>query len=539
MKRSILFIAMGALVLLSACTKDPWDQISEGSWNQDRKILNIKFAGQAGLAKVTEVDETTGTIDVQLATNLVADMSSVEVSTLELSYNATSSVQLGGKLDFTGAAPTITVTSATGKSRVYTINMTEFTETILGCYAITSSMVWGGTGPEWGGGALMEPSTKSWCWYMDEGHGPNAEYDDYLEFTLDEIRDDGNTTGKCIHYGGVDGKHWNCLFKAAVNKEGDTDVDLHKFFRQIPVGESTWVRDYVNNTISFIDANGKTTTGQFLPAGDYTVYEGKVLTVENNAFGFNLSGVDDWTNIYSDYDKFVKRPRIFFVLVTPVDQIPAASKTEGTEGKNSVEPPAPAPVFDLPGDWKVKEQWVYGGAAGAITKDQTTAKSWCWNGNYVKEKDNILTFTPSQEGSLSGKLFYGPGADGGYWDYMYVGKKAGEPVSIDCTKWYGWLPHTETTYTFNPDDITEQSPCGTVTIKVSSVVTYNVPILLPGSYEFLGKSALVIAEGCMALALPLADAPSNDHSYEWTDYDRFVNSPLLYVMVFEKQVPAE
>ena len=539
MKRSILFIAMGALVLLSACTKDPWDQISEGSWNQDRKILNIKFAGQAGLAKVTEVDESTGIIDVQLATNLVADMSSVEVSTLELSYNATSSVQLGGKLDFTGAAPTITVTSATGKSRVYTINMTEFTETILGCYAITSSRVWGGTGPEWGGGALMEPSTKSWCWYMDEGHGPNAEYDDYLEFTLDEIRDDGNTTGKCIHYGGVDGKHWNCLFKAAVNKEGDTDVDLHKFFRQIPVGESTWVRDYVNNTISFIDANGKTTTGQFLPSGDYTVYEGKVLTVEKNAFGFNLSGVDDWTNIYSDYDKFVKRPRIFFVLVTPVDQIPAASKTEGTEGKNSVEPPAPAPVFDLPGDWKVKEQWVYGGAAGAITKDQTTAKSWCWNGNYVKEKDNILTFTPSQEGSLSGKLFYGPGADGGYWDYMYVGKKAGEPVSIDCTKWYGWLPHTETTYTFNPDDITEQSPCGTVTIKVSSVVTYNVPILLPGSYEFLGKSALVIAEGCMALALPLADAPSNDHSYEWTDYDRFVNSPLLYVMVFEKQVPAE
>ena len=539
MKRSILFIAMGALVLLSACTKDPWDQISEGSWNQDRKILNIKFAGQAGLAKVTEVDESTGTIDVQLATNLVADMSSVEVSTLELSYNATSSVQLGGKLDFTGAAPTITVTSATGKSRVYTINMTEFTETILGCYAITSSRVWGGTGPEWGGGALMEPSTKSWCWYMDEGHGPNAEYDDYLEFTLDEIRDDGNTTGKCIHYGGVDGKHWNCLFKAAVNKEGDTDIDLHKFYRQIPIGESTWVRDYVNNTISFIDANGKTTTGQFLPSGDYTVYEGKVLTVEKNAFGFNLSGVDDWTNIYSDYDKFVKRPRIFFVLVTPVDQIPAASKTEGTEGKNSVEPPAPAPVFDLPGDWKVKEQWVYGGAAGAITKDQTTAKSWCWNGNYVKEKDNILTFTPSQEGSLSGKLFYGPGADGGYWDYMYVGKKAGEPVSIDCTKWYGWLPHTETTYTFNPDDITEQSPCGTVTIKVSSVVTYNVPILLPGSYEFLGKSALVIPEGCMALALPLADAPSNDHSYEWTDYDRFVNSPLLYVMVFEKQVPAE
>ena len=49
----------------------------------------------------------------------------------------------------------------------------------------------------------------------------------------------------------------------------------------------------------------------------------------------------------------------------------------------------------------------------------------------------------------------------------------------------------------------------------------------------------MVADGCMALALPLADAPSKDHSYEWTDYDRFVNSPLLYVMVFEKQVPSE
>ena len=43
----------------------------------------------------------------------------------------------------------------------------------------------------------------------------------------------------------------------------------------------------------------------------------------------------------------------------------------------------------------------------------------------------------------------------------------------------------------------------------------------------------------MALALPLADAPSTDAAYQWTDYDRFVNSPLLYVMVFEKQVPSE
>ena len=533
---------MGALVLLSACTKDPWAQVKEGSWNQDRRILDIKFAGQAGLAEVKDVDATTGTVKVQLATNLVTDMSKVTVETLTLSYNATSTVQRGGTMDFTGAAPTIVVKSATGQSRTSTIEMTEFTETILGCYSIQTSRVWGGTGPEWGGGALMEPSTKSWCWYMDEGFGPTAEYDDYLEFTLDKIMDDGNTTGKCIHYGGVDGKHWNCLFKAAVNKEGDTDIDLHKFYRQIPVGESTWIRDYVNNTISFIDAKGTVTTGEIYPAGEYQIYKDDSrdvkAVVENMALVFKLNGVDDWTNIYSDYDKFAKRPRLFMIAVTPVDEVPAASKTEGTEGKNTVEPPAPAPVFALEGNWKVKEQWVYGGAAGAITKDQSTAKSWCWNGNYVKEMDNILTFTPSSEGSLSGTLLYGPGADGAYWDYLYVGKKAGEPVKVDCSQWYGWLPHSETTYVYNPED-TADSEGGTVTIRKSKSLSYTVPLLLPGSYEFLGKSALVVAEGCMALAMPLAEAPSSDHSYEWTDYDRFVNSPLLYVMVFQKLLDEE
>ena len=528
MKRNILLIALGALVLMSACTKDPWAKVEEGSWNRDHRILDIKFAGQAGLAQVKDVDAATGTVTVQLATNLVSDMSKVTVETLDLSYKATASVQRGGTLDFTGAAPTITVTSATGEARTYTVNMTEFTETIIGKYAITSSRVWGGTGPEWGGGALMEPSTKSWCWYMDTGFGPTAEYDDYLEFTLDEIR--------------ADGKHWNCLFLAAVNKEGDTDIDLHSFYRQIPVGTSTWVRNYTDNTISFTDAKGTVTLGQFMDAGEYQVYKDDSrdvkLTVEKKAFGFKLNGVDDWTNIYSDYDKFAKRPRLFFLLVEPVDEIPAASKTEGTEGKNTVEPPVPAPVFDLPGDWKVKEQWVWGGSVDRITKDQTTAKSWCWNGNYVKEKDNILSFTPSQEGGLSGTVFYGPGADGGYWDYLYVGKKAGEPVTIDCSQWYGWLPHNETTYTYNPDD-KEDSEGGTVTIRKSKTLSYTVPLLLPGSYEFLGKSALVIPEGCMGLALQLADAPSSNTSFEWTDYDRFVNSPLLYVMVFQKQIPAE
>lgn len=541
MKTKYLFIALGALAILGACQKDPWAAVEEGSWNSDHRILDIKFAGQAGKAVVKDIDETTGTVTLQLATDLVKDMSKVTVETLELSYKANASVERGGTVDFTAASPSITVTASTGQSRTYSLNMTEFTETIIGKYKITDSKVWGGTGPEWGGGALMSPENKPWCWYIDEGYGPAAEYDDYLEFTLDEIMADGNTTGKCIHYGGVDGRHWNCLFKAAVNKEGNTDIDLHKFYRQIPVGTSTWVRNYTDDTITFMDEKGTVTIGRILPAGTYNVYKDDTrdvnLTVDKMAFGFQLSGVDDWTNIYSDYDKFVKRPRLYFVLAEPVDNIPAESATQGSEGKNTVEPPAPAPVFDLPGEWKVKELWVYGGAVDRITKDQASAKSWCWN-NCDNELDNILTFTPTEEGGLSGTINYTAGADGKYWDYHYVFRQGASPapyVDIDCSEWYGWLPHNETTYKYNPDD-KEYSEGGSVTIKKTSVLSYSVPLLLPGNYDLLGKSTLVIADGCMALALPLADAPSSDTSYEWTDYDRFVNSPLLYVMVFQKQV---
>ena len=73
MKRNFFFIALGTVALLSACAKDPWATVSEGSWNNDHKILDIKFAGQAGLATVKEVDETTGTVTLQLVGNLIDD----------------------------------------------------------------------------------------------------------------------------------------------------------------------------------------------------------------------------------------------------------------------------------------------------------------------------------------------------------------------------------------------------------------------------------------------------------------------------------
>ena len=102
MKRIILVFLLAALSLVS-CKKDPWKAIEAGDWNHERSILSIKFEGQAGVAVITNTDETTGTIDLSLSTDYVKDFSKVKLESLVLSYKAEGSVSTGDYVNFTGA----------------------------------------------------------------------------------------------------------------------------------------------------------------------------------------------------------------------------------------------------------------------------------------------------------------------------------------------------------------------------------------------------------------------------------------------------
>ncbi len=531
MKKSTILLSFLALSLLS-CKKDPWSAVEKGDWNNDRSIIEIKFAGQAGVAEIENTDAETGVINIQLASFLVEDKSKVEIEKLVTSYKAETSAAMGDFLDFSsGTAPQISVTSPTGRTRVYTVNSTDFNEDILGCYSVQTLRVWGGTGPDYGGGALMDPAEKSWCWNDRGGYGPSAEYDDYLEFTFDEITAEGNTRGKCVHYGGADGKNWNCIFASGMNKEGTTDIDLHKFYRQIPLGESSWLRNYSDNTVSFTDKDGRVTVAALLDKGKYVVGQNngvdKELEVSGSAFRFALSGTDDWTNIYNDYDKFVKRPRTFFVLVEKVDEIPSESKTGCDEGDISIkEPePEPEPTLDIAGSWKVKSLNVYGGSdSPAFVKP--VEKSWCFN-NVAAESDNILTITPSESSPLTGTAEYAAGADGKFWDYVFLAKfnKADSTKDVDCTKYYGWLPHGESSYSIDIEAMT-------ISFK-SGAVTYTVPVLIQGDYKY-GEKTLSVPAGCIGLDWP-CNGTKGSSSWWYTDFDRFAQCPLNYVMIFEKQ----
>lgn len=300
-----------ALILIPiafSCVKDPLEDIEDGAtWNNERSIINISFENQVGQAEVIRDDEDSGTIIIAINVDAVPDLSTITLKNLELSYGANASLEQGETLNFENGdqSANITVTSPTGKTREYTIYVTSFQETILGTYNITDLVVYGGTGPEYGGGAVMPLASKPWVW--PETGGPQAELDNMVTFELEGITEEGNTFGKITNSAGEDGMYADFLFV------GDPETDVNHFYRKLPKGEGTWLRNYTTGNVIITFEDGRTATGNFIGAGTEDLGNGQTKTTTGNALVFNLNGTDDWDSIYSDYDKFVKRPRKYWI----------------------------------------------------------------------------------------------------------------------------------------------------------------------------------------------------------------------------------
>jgi len=295
------------LVCQLGCVTDPWDDVADGKWNNERSVLDIKFENQVGTAQVARIDDSSGEITITVNVDAVPDLSAIKLTNLQLSYGATSSLEVGESLNFENAdqTATFTVTSPTGKSREYKVKATSFQETILGTYKITDLVVYGGTGPEYGGAAVIPMMNKPWIWSASDG--PSAELDNTLTFELDGITDDGNTFGTVVNDAGPDGLFANFVYV------GDPVTDVNHFYRKIPAGTGKWLRNYATGQVIFTFEDGSTTSGAIIGAGTEDLGNGKSKTTTEGALVFSLSGTDDWNKIYSDYDKFVKRPRKFWV----------------------------------------------------------------------------------------------------------------------------------------------------------------------------------------------------------------------------------
>jgi len=307
--KDLIYIGIGFL-MLSSCIQDPWKDIEADGWNNERSVLDIQFENQVGTAAIERIDGESGSIEFTINTYAVDDFSAIPINSLTLSYGGTSSVKIGETLNFDNESnsATLMVTSPTGKVREYTIVVDPFEETLLGTYQITDLVVYGGTGPEYGGASVTAMINKPWIW--PETGGPQAELDNTLTFEFGGFTEDGNTFGTVTNNAGADEMY------ADFEYIKDPVTDLNHFYRTIPKGAGEWVRNYTTGTITFTFENGNTATGTLIEAGTEDLGYGKSKTTTNQAFVFNLQGTDDWANIYSDYDKFVKRPRRYWIDVT-------------------------------------------------------------------------------------------------------------------------------------------------------------------------------------------------------------------------------
>lgn len=552
----IISAALAALVLAVSC--DDKNKVNPNASNE-RSIISIKLQGQLGEAAEPEVlDDERGAVAVQISTALCPDMSKVRVEELVISYKAKASVEVGGTLDLSSGHADIVVTAESGKTRTYTVTSASFTESFAGCYAVKNTALLGGVGdPSWGGVELIDPiETKSWLFTesIAQGVGPAASNDDYFEITLDKVNSDGSTEGSCVLYGGVDGKHWDCMYK--------TEYDLKDKLRVIPLGTSHWKRVYTaeGSTITFYGSDGKETgscaileeSKELYVKGDGTA---RVFTLEAGlqALAFTIQGDYSWpeSDQFTDIMKFVRAPRFLFVRVQKVDAIPAASKTTGTMGNVTVTTPdtpvtpdpgtdpdpvdPPTPGGDpVSGTYKVANLKVLGGL-GSTGLVEIKDKSWMWNGTVNNEYDNILEVkaTAINGTSVTGTADYQAGADGKFWDRVLVADKNRLGTGdVNLSANFDQLPHGQSNVTLSLAD--GSATVGSVACKAMLPGTY------PLSVEWAYASAtLTVPENSIALAFQCSVMPDGSYTWdaEWayTDFERFMIRPLIYVMIFTRQ----
>jgi len=304
--KTLLILVVVALACMS-CQKDPLEEVNEGLWNKERNILGITFHGQIGDAVLSRKGDT-ATIQFIYNTASGSDLSKVALSAMELSYGASASFSVGDTLNFDNAEKmdSILVTASNGNSLYWYITLTPFTEALLGTWKISGLYVYGGTGAQWGGAALFKMSDRNWCW--KPSGGPAAEQDNMLTFTLTGVNSTGNTYGTVVNNAGADGLYADFLFIFS-----EPDVDANSLYRKIPIGTSTWLRDYSAGTVTFTSVDGIVSSALFSEAGTETVYGTITKTITDHAFVFTMTGRDDWTNIYNDIDKFVSNPHKYWV----------------------------------------------------------------------------------------------------------------------------------------------------------------------------------------------------------------------------------
>ncbi len=486
--------------------------------SQAVRLVSGVFYAVEGNQTSYEVEAKGGNVEFKIATNTVFE---VKTGAEWITYVATKAVE-EKTLKFVVAAnegdareASVEITAGEAKLGFTVAQAGGFVpqpeESLVGAYKIQKFWVYGGTGPGYGGGGWVDLHNKTWWFDEATGHGIKAELDNYLEFTLTEFNAEGTqSTGKCVNWAGANGKNWDTWFYNNKKSDGternpDAPKDGSNFYRQIPIGESTWVRDYTvtPNTVTFTDAEGRKTVLELLEPGyEFTTDKYGDSNAANNKRTFPRTEGDDltfhaklsgwkevWPARYSELDKVFDCPRDFFIDVDKVDEIPAESKTsepkwvpELPEPEEPETPDTPETPATLAGTYKYATDKVVGGADGAISVKGLYE-------NYVqyspmagvkKMIDDVYVFTVTgtdSKGNETGTVTFNPGENGTWDRIVYL-----ETTGYDAADLYGFIDD-QSTYVYDKANATI-----TFTTRGKEFV---VDYLTPGTYQYAGKDVTV------------------------------------------------
>lgn len=472
--------------------------------------INIEFSGDTPVVTATSTEvslsgdfQKGGTYYFTLAAGQIGDCSlTLSDGKTVISHFSTENLDLGA-----GA----------------TLSLGQIVEDVP-TYKVSNVWVYGGTGPEYGGGKLYDLLEKEEFFNNEDGRGISAIKDNYLEL---------RHNGEFVNWAGEDGRNWWMVYSGAHNPTNGKDIDLKDFYELIPRHKAAYSVD-ASGLITFTSSDGKVTTGQIVPAGKCVLSEyGHEVYVKNTAIKFTISGGhDDWNNMYNEYNAIACRPRIVLIELTPMEttfHTPEASCTVDDDFEY-VAPLEPDQKFDFdsfPGSWNVRGGnsspygiWVLGGTGDDPAFISPIDKSWNWDDSIWNESDNGLVINVNERTSttIKGTTNYWCGADGAFWNYKWNGTE-------DLSKFYGLLPHGEYEFTLDLD---------TFLITFSNGV--KAKFLAPGTHTFIHGKTLDIPDGMFGFDFEIGtDDMETPSSSRWTDIDRFVNGPRDYVMIFEKE----
>ena len=432
-------------------------------------------------------------------------------------------------------------------------------ESLVGAYKIQKFWVYGGTGPSYGGAGWVDLHNKTWWFDEATGHGIKAELDNYLEFTLIEFNADGTqSTGKCVNWAGANGKNWDTWFYNNKKDDGtdrnpEAPKDGSNFYRQIPIGESTWVRDYTvtPNTVTFTDADGRKTVLELLEPGyEFTTDKYGDSNAAANKRTFPRTEGDDltfhakltgwkevWPARYSELDKIFDCPREFFIDVDKVDEVPAESKTSEDKWVPELpEPEEPEVVVTLAGTYKFRDGKTVGGKDGAISAKGLVEQYGGWDpvkASINSMKDDKFTFTATgtdANGNETGTVTFDKGADGATWNYKLLDNSKTPNPEYDGTELYCIFSiEGTTTYVYD-------ATAGTVTLSTDGR-EYVVDFLVPGTYKYSGLDVTVPSAAAFGFHLDLGYTEARVAGYSTTSngFARHYVWARDHVFMFDKE----